>query len=469
MKYEVIGDASSGDLVSNSGGGNTWALYSIFGRLNYNYDERYLFEFNIRDDMSSRFAKGNRTGIFPSFSAGWRISEEAFFGDMKHIFPNLKLRGSWGLVGNNNISLYQYLASVSVNNNYIIGGQLAPTSNFNTYNRDIKWETTRMLDVGLDVGMLNNRLNITFDYFHNITRDILVELPVSAIFGSGTLLQNAGKVKTWGWEFLVNYKFKTGDFHHNVTANLSDSQNKVVDNLGVVDISGGAGGTIIQEGFPLWSYYGYKYDGIFQNEDEVRNGPHLDGITPKPGDLRYVDKNGDGFIKEDDDRFIIGNRYPRYTYGLTYSVNWKGIDFMMFWQGVGKRDVWLYGVATEAFANNFEGPVLDFHLDRWTPNNPNTSYPRLTMGSESNNNSANSDFWIENAAYLRLKNVQLGYTFPQKLTRKVKIDQLRIYGSVNNALTFSKMRGGWDPETSQNNAANYAVSRVVSLGLNVKF
>lgn len=468
-KYDVIGDAQKGDDIGNSGGGNDWALYSVFGRINYNYDQRYLFEFNIRNDMSSKFRKGNRSGIFPSLSAAWRISEEKFYSEsLRNIVPYLKIRGSWGLVGNDRIGLYQYMANVSINQSYMFGGELVNTSNFASSNPDLKWETTRMVDVGIDLSFRNN-VNITFDYYNNLTKDILVNLPVSYVFGSDAPLQNASKVKTWGWDLGINYNLALGEVHQRFAFNISDSQNKVVDNKGRVDISSGDMTTIIKEGYPLWSYYGYRSDGFFQNQAEVDKGPHLDGVTPKPGDIRYVDKNGDGKIKEDDDRFVLGNRYPRYTFGFNYAVNWKNFDFSMFWQGVGKRSVWINGVASEAFANSFEGPVFEYHLDRWTPNNPDASYPRLTMGAESKNNAVKSDFWIDNAAYLRLKNIQLGYTIPQHLTQKVFIENLRIYVSLQNAYTFSKMKGGWDPEVSQNNASVYPVSRVTSIGLNVKF
>lgn len=469
MAYEELGDSAKGDDISNASLGNDWSLYSAFGRVNYNYDERYLFEFNIRGDWSSRFKQGNRLGVFPSFSAGWRISEEAFFEPVKSYVPNLKLRGSWGLVGNNRIDNYKYQSTVKVNQGYMFGGQQVYTSEFSNANPDIMWETTRMLDVGLDIGLLRNSLNITFDYFHNMTRDILVDLPVASVSGQKKELLNSSTVKTWGWEASVSYRFKTAAVNHNVSANISDSRNEVVFNNGRVDITTGDFASIIKEGYPLQSYYGFLSNGFFQNDADILAGPHLDGVTPKPGDIRYVDQNGDGKIKEDDDRVVIGNSFPRYTFGITYGLNWKGIDFSMFWQGVGKRQVWLAGVATQAFSNSFEGPVFDYHLDRWNPGNPDATYPRLTMGAESKNNAVRSDFWLENAAYIRLKNVQLGYTFPAKLTQKIRIQHLRVYTSVQNALTFSGMKGGWDPEVAQNNASVYPVSRIVSIGLNVKF
>lgn len=470
-KYDIFVGSLSGDNVSNSAGAGDWSMYSWFARATYNYDERYLAEFNIRNDYSSYFAKGNRSGVFPSVSLGWRISQEKFWGAAADYVPELKLRGSWGYVGNNRIGAYNYMQTVSVSNGISFGDKLAETAWFASANPDIKWETTRMANIGLEIGLLrDNNLNITFDYFNNRTRDILVNLPVSGIFGNGAPIQNAGVVSTYGWELAVNYRFQTGIVSHSISANVSDSQNKVIDTKGTETIGGYDVNTIIKEGYPLYSYYALKSDGFFQNEEECRKGPHLDGITPKPGDIRYVDKDGDGVVKYDDDRFVVGNNFPRYLYALSYGLEVKGFFFSMMWQGVGQRSLWMRGEAVEAFHNNNEGPVLDFHIDRWTPNNPNASYPRLTMGSESSNNAAKSDFWIQDASYLRLKNVQIGYQFPDKWMKSIHFKELRIYASVQNALTISKMKGGWDPEyNAEGSGRTYPVARVWSLGLNVKF
>lgn len=469
-KYDIFVGSLSGDDVSNNGSASDWSMYSGFGRLTYNYDEKYLLEVNVRNDYSSYFAKGNRSGIFPSLSAGWRISEEPFWAKIKPYVPSLKIRGSWGLVGNNRIDLYQYMQTVSVSNNISFGDTIVPTAYFSSANPDIKWETTRMADIGFDLGLLNNDLNISFDYFNNMTRDILVNLPVPGLFGNGSPVQNAGKVSTCGWELALSYHLTTGPMVHHFAGNVSDSFNKVVDVKGTEIIGGYDVNTIIKEGYPLYSYYAYKSDGFFQNEEECAAGPHLDGITPKPGDIRYVDKNGDGVIKEDDDRFIVGNDFPRYLFSFTYGFEIKGFDFSMMWQGVGKRSKWMRGESVEAFHNNNEGPVLDFHLDRWTPANTDATYPRVTMGSESSNNAAKSDFWIVDAKYIRLKNVQFGYTFPSKWMKKIYVQNLRIYASIQNALTFSGMKGGWDPEyTADGSGRAYPVARVFSLGLNVKF
>ncbi|MDR2449396.1 MAG: TonB-dependent receptor [Prevotellaceae bacterium] len=470
-EYDVIGSDLAGADINNSGNAiDRDIIYSVFGRATYNYDGKYLFEFNLRNDNSSKFKKGNQGKLFPSLSAAWRISEEPFFAAVTPYVQSLKLRTSWGESGNNRIDNYVYTPTVSLGTGYMFGDQQVSTAYFSAYNEDIRWETTSMFDIALEVGVLNNALNFTFEYFYNNTRDILVSLPVSGIYGSGVAVQNYGKVATRGWELSADYMFRTGAVKHHVSAHLSDSQNEVKQ-FGSESIGGYDVNTIVKEGYPLWSYYAYRWDGFFQNQEEVNQGPHLEGITPKPGDIRYLDKDGDGKVTEDKDRFIVGNRYPRYTYGLSYGLEWNGFDFSMLWQGVGKRMIWVRGEAVEAFHNNNEGPVFDFHIDRWTPGNPDATYPRLTVGAESTNNAAKSDFWIQDAAYLRLKNVQLGYTLPQSITKKFFVSNLRIYASIQNALTFSKMKGGWDPETSDSQGGGriYPVSRVVSFGVNIKF
>ncbi|MBK5720810.1 TonB-dependent receptor [Dysgonomonas sp. Marseille-P4677] len=459
---------SQTDKVGNQGWRNEWSIYSGFMRLNYNFNERYLFEFNLRDDVSSKFRKGNRSGWFPSLSAAWRISEEKFYSEsLKNILSSVKLRSSWGLVGNNRIEDYLYQATVSVYNGYNFGDKVVNVANYGSANSDLKWETTSMFDVGVDLGFLNNALTFTADFFNNTTNDILIGIPMPGIYGGGSPVQNAGKVRNRGWEISARYNLSTGAFKHSLSGSLSDSQNKVLDTKGTEWISGHDITTIVREGYPINSYYAYRWDGFFQNEEEVRKGPHLAGITPKPGDIRYLSKNGDKVVTEDDDRYILGNSFPRFLYGFNYNLEWNGFDFSMFWQGVGQRRVWIRGEAVEAFHNNNEGPVFDFHMDRWTPSNPDATYPRLTVGTESQNNAAKSDFWIQDAAYLRLKNVQLGYTLPASLTKKMMISKLRVYGSVQNALTFDNMKGGYDPETA--GGRTYPVARVYSIGLNLRF
>lgn len=468
--YDIMG----GEQTSNTGNQEwqtEWSIYSAFFRLNYNFRERYLFEFNLRDDASSKFRKGNRSAWFPSASAAWRISEEHFYPEqLKNILTSAKIRSSIGLVGNNRIGDYQYQANVNAGQGYNFGGKVVPVATFDPYNADIKWETTRMFNIGADLDFFkNNTLSLSADYFMNNTYDILIGLPLPGLYGSAAPIQNGGKVHTRGWELSARYNLKTGGIRHWISASLSDSKNKVADLGGAYFINGTDITTIVKEGYPINAYYAYRSDGFFQNMDEVARGPHLVSITPKPGDLRYLDKNGDGVIRDDDDRFVLGNRDPRLLYGFNYRAEWKGLDFSMFWQGVGQRNVWLRGEAVEAFHNNNEGPVFNFHIDRWTPNHPDASYPRLTVGSESANNAVKSDFWIENAAYLRLKNVQMGYTIPSRLTNKLPGSRLRIYATIQNALTLTNMKGGWDPEASDGSGRIYPVNRTYSLGLNLNF
>lgn len=469
-KFDIFVGNLSGENVNNYGSASDWAIYSGFARATYNYNEKYLLEFNIRNDYSSYFAKGNRSGIFPSLSGGWRISEENFWNGIKTHIPSLKIRGSWGLVGNNRIGAYQYMRTVTTTNGISFGDKLVETASFASANPDLKWETTRMANIGFDIGILNNDLNVTFDLFNNRTKDILVNLPVPGLYGSSAPIQNASVVETRGWELSLNYRLKTGQLLHNISGNISDSFNEVIDNRGTEIIGGWDVQTIIKEGYPLFSYYAYRSDGFFQNEEEVEKGPHLEGITPKPGDIRYLDKNGDGIINPDNDRFVVGNDFPRYTFGFSYGLEYKDFYFSMFWQGVGKRNKWMRGESVEAFHNNNEGPLLDFHIDRWTSMNQDASYPRLTMGSESANNAAKSDFWIQDASYLRLKNIQIGYIVPQQLVKNIGVRNMKIFVSAQNPFTFTKMRGGWDPEyTADGSGRAYPVSTTYSIGLNIKF
>ncbi len=468
-KYDIMGGAQTSN-TGNQEWQNEWSIYSAFLRANYSYDDRYLFEFNLRDDVSSKFRKGNRSAWFPSMSAGWRVSEESFYPEsLKDVMNSAKLRSSWGLVGNNRIADYQYQATVNVSQGYNFGNTIYPVASFDAVNPDLRWETTRMFNVGADLGFFNNALTLSGEYYVNDTYDILIGIPVPGLFGGGTPIQNAGRVQNKGWELAARYLFNTGAVNHSISGNISDSKNKVIDLKGTEWINGFDVNTIVREGYPIDSYYAFRADGYFQSEDEVARGPHLNGIIPKPGDIRYLDKNGDGVIREDDDRYVLGNRFPRFLYGFNYAAGWKGLDFSMFWQGVGQRNVWMRGESVEAFHNNNEGPVFDFHIDRWTSTNPDAIYPRLTIGAESVNNAAKSNFWIDNAAYLRLKNVQLGYTFPQAWTNRISLSRLRIYTSIQNALTISNMKGGWDPEASDGSGRIYPVNRTFAVGLNLIF
>lgn len=474
-EFGALGNGEITDEASTYGSGEEWNINSYFGRLNYSYKECYLLEANVRADGSSRFASDKRWGVFPSFSGAWRISKENFMESTRDYISNLKVRASWGQVGNQDIGLYKYLRTVTISTQaYSFNDNLANGAYFSEANQDLTWETSNMFDVGLDAGFFNNKLSFTLDFYNKTSNDVLVNsLPVPGIFGSGSPTQNIGSITNKGWEFSTNYLFKTGKVNHMLTANLSDNINEVTDDGGRSLISGYDVVSILKKGYSINSYYALKSDGIYQNAEEVANGPKqtFNAAGAKPGDLRYKDKNADGVIN-DEDRFILGNPFPRYTYGLTYTANWNGLDLNIFFQGVGKRSTWIRGEAVEAFHNSNEGPVMDFHIDRWTTANPDAEYPRLTIGTESANNAAKSDFWIQDASYLRLKNVQLGYTVPSKFTKQIGIDKFRTYITGQNLLTFTKLKAGYDPEINSNAATSgrvYPVTKVIAIGLNINF
>ncbi|GAB3298214.1 SusC/RagA family TonB-linked outer membrane protein [Hymenobacter tenuis] len=484
-----FGVVSNGTAFAGNGvyGNNEeWALNSVFGRLNYSFANKYLLEGSFRYDGSSRFASESRWGFFPSVSVGWRPLEEDFMAFLQPAMSDLKVRASLGQLGNQNIGLYRYLSTISLAPGiYSFGGRPVPGNFFNTANRDITWETSTMGNVGVDASFLQNALTASVDVFDKRTSDILIDLPVAGVFGAGAPTQNAASVRNQGWEVSLTYRQRTDrGYNHSLSVNAADSRNTVTNTRGVETIRGGDATNIIREGFPINSYFGLRSDGLYQTPEEVAAGPQPDFVAPgsvRPGDIRYVDRNGDGRINQDD-RFILGNPFPRYTFGATYTADYKGFDLLVFVQGVGKRSLYIRGEGVEAFHNNWEN-VYTQHLDRWTPTNADASYPRLTIGTASTNNIQGSDYWLRDAAYARLKNVQLGYSLPADLTGKVGIKRLRIFASGQDLFTITKLKKiGFDPEVSEfsesigfgggggsSSGRVYPAVRVVSLGLDVSF
>ncbi|QNE39610.1 TonB-dependent receptor [Hymenobacter sp. NBH84] len=484
--YTGISDPSGGFHPNGTYGNNEqWALNSVFGRLNYAFAGKYLIEGSFRYDGSSRFASDKRWGFFPSVSVGWRPLEENFLDFLQPMFSDLKVRGSIGQLGNQNIGLYRYLSTISTAPGaYAFGNQPVAGVNFNTANRDITWETATMGNVGVDVAFLQNALSVSFDYFDKRTNDILIDLPVAGAFGAGAPTQNAASVQNQGWEVSATYRLNTArGFNQTLTLNAADTRNLVRDTKGVETIRGGDATNIIREGYPINSYFGYRTDGFYQNTEEIANGPKPAFVTPgslRPGDIRYVDRNGDGVINQDD-RYVLGNPFPRLTFGANYTATYKGFDLVVFVQGVGRRNLYIRGEGVEAFHNNWEN-VYKQHLDRWTPTNTDASYPRLTVGTASTNNNQGSNYWLRNGAYARLKNVQLGYTLPSALTSKAGIQQLRVFVSGQDLFTITHLRDiGFDPEISEfsesvglgggvgSSGRVYPSVRVTTLGLTVSF
>jgi len=483
---EVI-DAGTED-INNNGTAYHWALRSFFGRVNYDFNERYLLEANIRYDGTSRFDKNNRWGAFPSVSGAWKFSEEKFM-DFSKSFLNLgKVRASWGQLGNQSIGsdYYPYLTPIErVINAYPIGGinnvgfqQLA------LGNKGIKWETIEMLNIGVDMHMFSNRLLFSFDWFKKKNIDALVRPiypTVIGITGNENLpLENMGEIQNKGWELNLTWRDQVGQVKYQVSFNLSDAKNEITD-LGKSAPS--LGNNIRREGDPIDAYYGYLTDGLAQISDfggrNESNGKYVDPKFPvissyadiiQPGDIKYRDISGpdgkpDGVIN-DYDKVVFGDKYPRYSYSLKGELEWKGIDFSFYLQGVGKVNGYLTDEARHCFINDYSIPKKA-HLDRWTPNNPGASYPRMYFAQK--HNIEFSDYWLENASYLRVKNIQLGYSFPKSMLQKIKANRLRIYVSADNPFTFTNYFSGFDPEVRESSGDSYPQVKTYALGVNISF
>lgn len=459
-QYRVL-DAGSQENMQASGNASEWALQSFFGRFNYDFKSRYLFEANARYDGSSRFAKGYKYGFFPSFSAGWRISEENFMENVRKTINNMKIRASWGRLGNQNIGTYPFASTLNLSS-YSMGSQIVTTAALTDMSNElISWETSEMTNIGLDIVILNN-LFFTFDWYNKITYDILLDLDIPLTIGLNKPFQNAGKVKNTGWEIGVNYKGKIGAFKYGVDFNISDVKNEVLDLKGISR----SGLTVYREGHPINSIYALKANGYFQSEDEIASHATQIGVLA-PGDIKYVNQNPevDNLIN-DDDFVIIGSTIPRYTYGLNLNASYKGFTFNAFLQGVGKADGYLYGRAIQPF---FSGAsAYEVHKNYWTQDNRNAPFPRLTWG-DAGNNYQHSSFWMKDASYLRLKNIQLGYNLPSRLINPMKLDHVRLYVNGQNLFTLDKFWHGYDVETPVGTGTNYPLVKIYSVGIDVKF
>lgn len=453
---------NAGNIENNETGGsaNHWALRSFFGRAKYNFKDRYLLEANVRRDGSSRFAKGNRYGVFPSFSAAWRISEEPFMQELSDTFQQIKLRASWGQLGNQNIGLYPYAAFVQIGGggtDYVFNNSISPGAALNDLgNPNIVWETSEMSNIGLDFRLFRS-WDITFEYYNKITRDILLPLNIPLTLGLNAPYQNAGKVQNKGWEFSTTYRNKLGELNYGITFNLSDVKNEILNMRGIQE----TGLTVNREGYPVGSFLGYEAIGLFQSQEEVDGHAKQFGNVA-PGDIKYRDLNNDGVIN-DDDLKIIGSPIPRYTYGLRLNTDYRNFDFSIFVQGVGKADGYIHGQGIMPFYTG--GTVQEQHKDHWTPNNPDAAYPRFAFNQV--NNEVNSSFWMSNAAYLRIKDVQLGYTIPKNSIKDIQ--NIHIYISGRNLFTVTDFYEGYDPEAPVSTGGWYPQMKAYTLGLNINF
>lgn len=463
---------------SNSEYVNARAFQSVFARFNYNYDGKYLFEATVRQDESSKLAPGFRSKVFPSVSAGWNIHRENWFNQALPVFTEFKLRGSWGRLGGalgDNIGYYDYLSQLSRGSSLVLGDSRASyIFQGSIPSAALSWETIETSDVGIDLGFFQNKLQFTGDYYAKFNRNMLTPMQLPGTIGIGTPRQNNGELKSWGWEAEVRYRGQIGkDFNYSVAANISDNQNKLLSYSGRSVVSAGTNNLI--EKFPINTIWGYQTNGYFNTPDEVKNAAFQDSRTGA-GDVRYIDQNGDGrlsvgkgTVADHGDLILLGTTTPRYQFGFTLSAQWKGFDLTVFLQGVGKRN---YRPTPEAIAPLLVTwkQALAIHSDYWTPEHTNALFPRPYTGGT--HNYLASDKWTMNAAYMRLKNLQLGYTLPSKLTEKVHLRQARFFFSGQDLFTVSglgKFQGYFDPEMRDNVENDYPFFATASLGLNISF
>ena len=469
-------------------GGNSlrWALMSYMARLHYSYDDRYLVTATFRADGSSKFGKDNRFGYFPSFAAAWNIGNESFMQSVKPI-SQLKLRAGYGQTGNQNIGAYAFADKLSVNGVYNFGSQRGFESNlvnliypYLLSNPSVKWEAVEQYNVGVDIGFLKNRIVANLDFYVKNTRDMLTKKPVPQT--SGTSLEqadwppvNIGKVLNRGFEFTINTKNFVGEFKWETNLNMSFNHNEVV-SIGGPEILNGV--SLIREGQPINSFYGYKLGGVYQTLDEVFTGPVMENRAAdkashnpykntSPGDMWFVDVDGNGEIN-DLDRTVIGNPSPDCIFGFNNTFSYKNFDLSIFFQGALGNQVW-NGVRASHESMNSTYNQLASTLERWTGEGTSSSMPRAIY-ADPNNNSRASTRWLENGSYAKLKNLTFGYTLPENWTNRAKVKALRLYVSFDNLCTITNY-SGLDPEVGLSGLdyGVYPSARTYMFGVSVKF
>lgn len=445
---------------------------SYFGRVQYGFADKYLFEANIRLDGSSRFASGNRWGTFPAFSAGWRITEEEFMKNADITWlSNLKLRAGWGQTGNEELKdeeVYLTIPSYAYEK-YMFGNSLYSTAYESRYaNKDLKWATVTSLEGAIEASFLDNRVGFELAAYKKSTKDMLLLLPVQGIFGLDAPRQNSGEVRNTGFDLSVFHNNVVNkDFKYDITFNLAYVRNELIDLKGTEGKEPGDGrdNFWFVEGAAIGSYYGYRADGYFNTEDDLKNHAKRTG-TEQLGDIKYVDLNNDGKIDAANDREVIGKEFPSWTAGLGANLYYKDFDLSFFFQGAFDVDAYVNNEAAYAFFNG--GKVLERHLDRWTPTNHDASYPRITRSDQINYQF--SSYWLQDASYVRLKNLTIGYNLPKTLLSKINLERVKVYVTGENLFTITGM-DGLDPESAPSNSRGglYSNVRKISVGLRVGF
>ncbi|MDR1724385.1 MAG: TonB-dependent receptor [Tannerella sp.] len=463
--------------INNNAPQNQWALLSFFSRINYEYASKYLFELQLRGDASSRFSKKNRWGIFPSASLAWRIIEEQFMKDQT-IFSNLKLRASWGEMGNQNgLGFYDHIAQYNVGGYYPFSSE--PKAQWVLENslpsEDRTWETVEVKNIAIETGFLKNRLNATFDYFVKRNKNMLMSVAIPSVIGINVPTGNYGELMTKGWEISLSWNDKIGDVFYNIGVNVSDQIDKLVNytNKNISATYGGAAdgsqtSNVYTQGYSMGAYFGYKTDGYFQSAEEAASYPHInDNPNVTAGDIKYLDINDDGKVNSPGDLTYIGNRVPRYVFGANFGITWKEWNLSLLFQGVGKRDFYLASNSIAPFVFEYGNTSYKHQRDAWTPDNPDALLPRHIVGATYNYQS--SDHWIQDASYLRLKNLQFGYTFSREWIKRIGVDRLRAYFSGENIFEVTNLIDAYDPELTIAGGYMYPLMRNFSFGLNINF
>ena len=456
-------NAGPADGQTNRGTSSVWAIRSFYGNANYSFEDKYLLGASIRYDGTSRLPKDSRWGLFYSFSGGWRISKEAFLKNASWL-NDLKIRASWGQLGNQNIGTYPYQPTLD-NRSYVFGTTVQTGFSASTLvDPSLTWETTRVFDIGLDMTVLNNRLTFTADWFNKYTFDILRSSQVPLWLGLNAPTINNGALRNTGFELEAQYRDVIGkDFSWYVGGNIQAYKNKL-EEFGKTEIGGN---TIREEGHPLDEFYLYQWDGIFQSQEEIDKSP-TQPVTPTPGDLKIKDINGDGIINTDD-RTYTGGRYPSFQYAINLGASFKGFDFSAQLFGSQGQKIYVNGWGIEPFRQG-SLPTTDW-LNRWTPENHSTTLPKIYVADSypAVQNYA-STYFLKDASYLRLKNVQLGYTLPASIMSKAGIKNLRVFVSADNVFTASKFPG-LDPERTSVSSTyvSYPQNRTVTFGASVQF
>jgi len=473
LLYELNAGSATG--MTNSGSASEWSMRSFFGRINYSFKNKYLLEGNLRADGTSRFPAAGRWGYFPSFSAGWRISEEPFIKDNLHWIDNLKVRGSWGKLGNQNVGTYPYQNLVSLGQNYSFGGVLSSgAATTRLSNADITWESTQTTDIGLDLTIFNGKLGVVADVFDKNTTGVLYTVATSAVLGLATSPVNIGSVKNTGFEVALNYNQSLGPVKLNISPNFSYIRNRIT------SLANGLKQNINSNlfvGQPIGVIYGYVADGLFVDNSDISKYAKQP-YAAEPGLVRYKDISGpngvpDGVVDATYDRKVIGNTVPKYAYGLTLTATYKGFDVYLLAQGLGgyQKQIGSY----EAFAFYNGGQIQQWQVDnRWTADNPNpqAKYPKLTSLNQGSGTIMPSTYWNRDASFVRLKNVQVGYTLPPSFLKQAKLSKVRVYFSGQNLFSLNHFYKGWDPEMSMSTGDGsqfYPLTSVYTFGINASF